>query len=472
LKPRNSIQKIFVVRNLLLIFLIGLSVTGFPQDTVRNKHQKKEIEKKGWNILPFPYLTFDTDLGIEFGASSSFVDYGNGSLYPKYYHMIAISASVYTKGSATFLFSYDSDHLIKGFKTKMDVAYLPDMAFDFFGYNGYDAVYNEQWRTDGAVNYRSRMFYKQKRKMLRVRTTFEHPVLGSHFRWLTGLEFYSVKTSPVNIERLNKGKKDNELPSIDSVPPLYDRYVHWGIINNDEKNGGFFSIVKAGMVYDTRDQEQSPMRGIWAEATLLAAPRFMSSMNSSFLKLAVYWRQYIPFIKDRLSLAYRLNYQTTLAGYAPVYTETFMFNSVANGLYNEGLGGAKTVRGMVRNRAVGDGIVNGNFELRWDMVKVILFKQNIDLVLSGFFDTGRVVKKINIDDKINTLTDEEIDYKHVGDTKADYFNPGAEKFHNTAGGGLHIIVNHNIVIAADFAKAFNKQDGTGLGVYIGSFFLF
>ena len=460
------------MKNILLSLLVVLSFSGFSQNTTQNKKEKTEIVKKGWNILPFPYLTFDTDLGIEFGASSSFVNYGDGQLYPKYYHMIAISASVYTKGSATFLFSYDSDHLIKGFKTKMDVAYLPDMAFDFFGYNGYDAVYNEAWRTDGSADYRSRMFYKQKRKMLRVRTTFEHAVLNSHFRWLTGLEFYSVKTSSVNINRLNKGKKENMLPSIDSVPPLYDRYIHWGIITDEEKNGGFFSLLKAGMVYDTRDQEQTPMRGIWAEATLLAAPQFMSTMNSSFLKLAVYWRQYIPFIKDRLSLAYRLNYQTTIAGYAPVYTETFMFNSVANGLYNEGLGGAKTVRGMVRNRAVGDGIVTGNFELRWAVLKVILFKQNIDFVLSGFFDTGRVVKKINIDDKINSLTNEEIDYKHVGDTKADYFKLGTEKFHNTAGGGLHLVVNHNIVIAADFAKAFNKQDGTGLGVYIGSFFLF
>ena len=456
----------------LLIATLLISGWGFSQDSLTNIKANKEVIKKGWNILPFPYLTFDADLGIEFGASSSFVNYGDGKIYPKYYHMIAVSASVYTKGSATLLFSYDSDHLIKGFKTKMDVAYLPDLAFDFFGYNGYDAVYNESWRTDGSPDYRSRMFYKQKRKMLRVRTTFEHAILNSHFRWLTGFEFYSVKTSTVNIDRLNKDKKDNLLPSVDSVPPLYDRYVHWGIISEAEKAGGFFSLLKAGLVYDTRDEEQSPMRGIWAEATLLAAPGFMSTMDGSFLKLAVYWRQYIPFIKNRLSLAYRLNYQSTIAGYAPVYTETFMFNSVANGLYNEGLGGAKTVRGMVRNRAVGDGIVSANFELRWAFVKVILFKQNIDFVLSGFFDTGRVVKKINIDDKINALTDDDIDYKHVGDTKADYFTPGAEKFHNTAGGGLHLIVNHNIVVAADFAKAFNKQDGTGLGVYIGSYFLF
>jgi hypothetical protein len=38
--------------------------------------------------------------------------------------------------------------------------------------------------------------------------------------------------------------------------------------------------------------------------------------------------------------------------------------------------------------------------------------------------------------------------------------------------GIHIALNHNITIAADFEKAFNPQDGTPLGVYIGSYFIF
>jgi hypothetical protein len=37
---------------------------------------------------------------------------------------------------------------------------------------------------------------------------------------------------------------------------------------------------------------------------------------------------------------------------------------------------------------------------------------------------------------------------------------------------IHVVLNHNITIAADFEKAFNPQDGTPLGVYIGSYFIF
>ena len=449
------------MRKYLLLLLLIFSVSLFSQDSLTDRKDKKELRKTGWSILPFPIITFDTDLGVEFGLSASTVNFGDGKIYPKYYQMMSISGSMYTKGSATFLFSFDSDHLIKGYKTLFDIAYLPDMAYDFFGYNGYEAVYNEKWRYDDSDEYRSRLFYKQKRKMLRVRTTFLKRISESNFKILFGAEFYSVKSRSIDIDRLNKGKdKDDMLPSIDSVPPLYDRYVHWGIINQSEKDGGVFSILKAGLVFDTRDNEQVPMKGIWAEATLLAAPKFMSSMDNSFLKLALYWRHYIPIIKKRLSFAYRLNYQGTIAGYTPVYAQTFTFNSVANGLYNEGLGGAKTIRGVLRNRVVGDAMGWGNFEFRWKFLRTVIFNQNIYLAFNLFFDSGRVFKEME-EDKIENLPE---------NIKSVYFTDN-ESFHNSAGAGLRIAMNQNFIVAIDYGNALDKRDGTH-GIYIGLNFLF
>jgi hypothetical protein len=466
------------MRLLTILFVFLFSCPFFltaQNDSIKNgaQNKKKEVVKKGWNFLPFPYITLDTDLGVEFGASITAINFGDGEIYPKFYHMMYLSASIYTKGSATLMFDYESNYLIKGVKTLFDVTYLPNMAFDFYGYNGYESVFNDQWLEKDNEEYRSRLFYKQQRKLLRIRATFQGNLGIKNFMWLGGIEFYNVKTSSLNIDRLNKGKdSDKMLPSIDSIPPLYNRYMHWGLITEDEKSGGFFSVLKAGIVYDTRDNEMSPMKGIWSEVTFIGAPKFMSTMNSSFLKLAVYWRHYVPIVKERLSFAYRLNYQGTIAGYAPGYSQTFKFNSASNGLYNEGLGGAKTVRGVLLNRVVGDGVVMGNFEFRYLFWKFVAFKQNVSLFASAFFDTGRVVQYIDDYDIINKLTDEDIDYKNQGDVKSDYFKIGVEKFHNSAGGGLHIVLNRNIVVSMDIAKAFNSQDNDGLGVYIGSFFLF
>ena len=466
------------MRVFALFLILLLSITAFGQNdstsVKKTKKEKQEIKKKGWTYLPFPYVTFDTDLGVEFGASFSAVDFGKtGDIYPDFYHMLSVSGSVYTKGSATLMINYESDHLIKGVETYLDLAYLPSTAFEFYGFNGYESVFNANWIEDDSPDYRSRLFYKTKRKMLRIRSTFIGRIKkGSNFKWLAGIEFYDVKMSSLDIDRFNKGKDDDLLPAIDSIPPLYNRYIHWGLIPENEKSGAFFSILKAGMVYDTRNNKQNPTSGIWAEVTFLGAPEFMSTMDDSFLKLSVYWRQYLPLVKNHLTFAYRLNYQGTIAGHTPYYAQTFEFNSVANGLYNEGLGGGKTIRGVLRNRVVGDGYVMGNFEMRYSFWKFVLFKQNIDLVASGFFDTGRVVQKIQVDDIIENLTEEQIDYKNEGDVKSDYFNIGAEKFHNAAGGGLHIILNQNLVVAFDFAKSFRKQDSNSLGVYIGSYFLF
>jgi hypothetical protein len=53
----------------------------------------------------------------------------------------------------------------------------------------------------------------------------------------------------------------------------------------------------------------------------------------------------------------------------------------------------------------------------------------------------------------------------------DYF-ADKDGLHHSAGLGLKIAMNENFVLSADFGKAFNKQDGAGLGTYIGLNYLF
>ena len=56
--------------------------------------------------------------------------------------------------------------------------------------------------------------------------------------------FYS---SSVNIDKLNKGKKD-KLPSVDSVPGLFERYQKLDIIPTDEAKRGWINTVKVGIM--------------------------------------------------------------------------------------------------------------------------------------------------------------------------------------------------------------------------------
>ena len=192
-------------------------------------------------------------------------------------------------------------------------------------------------------------------------------------------------------------------------------------------------------------------------------------MERGFLQLSITHRQYFTLIKDRLSFAYRLAFQSNVAGYTPTYAQTLMFFSRLAGAYNEGLGGSKTLRGVLRNRVVGDGWIMGNFELRYRFVYFTFLKQNWYLGLSGFFDTGRVIEFIAVNEKIFN-NGNGLKYPD-GETESDYFNFGKEKFHNSAGAGLYAAINQNFIVAINYAKALNDQDGN-TGFYVGINYIF
>ncbi len=444
---------------ILIIGLLLITSVSIAQD--KEKEKKKESIKKGWNIGALPVVSYNSDLGFQYGALVNLYDYGDGSRYPSYDHSIYFEASWYTKGSGLFRFYYDSEELIKGIRVSADVSYIPDQTYSFYGFNGYDAVYNHDWEETSSNDYRTRVFYRQKREFFRVKLDFQGNITGN-LNWLAGFNLFHIYTNSVDIEHLNKNKDAEDM--LPDTPGLYDKYVDWGVIPTDQATGGFLTNFKVGMVYDTRDNEPNPMRGMWSEIILVGAPKLLSNMESGFTKLVITHRQYFTLVKRKLSFAYRLGLQSTIFGKAPYYVEPIMYMSKMNGAYSEGLGGGKTLRGILRNRVVGDGIVYGNFEFRWKVFRANWFNQNIYFALSAFFDTGRVIKNYEVEDEVK-------DVNYLPYAESDYFAFGTESFHNSVGGGLHIAMNENFILAIDYGKALNEQDGNS-GLYIGLNFLF
>jgi outer membrane protein assembly factor BamA len=238
---------------------------------------------------------------------------------------------------------------------------------------------------------------------------------------------------------------------------LYDDYINWGIIKPKEAKGGFFTSAKAGLVYDSRDNEPNPMKGIWTEVVLYQS----FNKDFTFTKLAITHRQYFTLVKNRLSFAYRLGYQGVIAGEAPFYMLPYMVYSYLPSSTSDGLGGSKSVRGIIRNRVVGEGMFYGNLELRWQFAKFRWINQNFYLALSPFMDMGQV------------LVDREIDKSEIPTTvdQSMYFNSGKDQLHIAYGGGFRIAMNQNFIIAADMGFPANKQDGNK-GLYIGLNWLF
>lgn len=453
---------------LLLILITAASHAGTTRnlnliaDSVSDSIPvKKQKVKKGWSFGAVPAIAFDSDIGFKIGAVLELWDYGDGTLYPDYKHYLFFEYSITTKGSGINQFTFDSRRLIPGLRTFGEVSYLTERALDFYGYNGYHgSYYNAAFEDDSPDNtqYISRQFYRQERKLLRLRLDLQDRFFSDKAKWLAGVTYYDIRTDTIDIHRLNRGLDDAEkLPDVEGG--LYGRYAYqWNIIPDDQRHGGTTTLLKGGLMYDTRDNEPNPMRGIWTEVLFFYAPNFLGSGDYEFAKIALTHRQYFTIIRDRLSFVYRIAYQDKLWGKMPAYMLPLILNGGA-AYDRDGLGGVKTVRGVLRDRVVGEDYLYGNFEFRWKFLRTVLFKQNLYLAINTFLDFGMVTGKYDLD--LSTVPSEYL-----------YFFPHEkEKPHFGAGAGFHIALNENFVIAINNGYALDKDDGDS-GLYIGLKWLF
>jgi outer membrane protein assembly factor BamA len=436
--------------SVLLISTLILSVSA----------QEKKV-KTGWNFGVLPAIAFDTDLGFQYGGLIDLYQYGTGDIFPNYYHKLYFEVSRFTKGSGIYRFNYDSEHLIPGIRLSTDLAYLPDQAYDFYGFNGYDAIFNKTWVDQNSTEYLTRMFYRHKRTLLRFKNDFQGKLSGDKLLWSAGFSIQNFKLSSVDIAKLNKGKKPaDQLPAVADEPGLYELYQQWDILTPEEANGGLINTIKLGLTYDTRDNRPNPMKGMWTEAGIETSQKLLGS-EATFGKFFFTHRQYFTLVPNDLAFAYRLGYQQTIFGTVPFYYQSQVIVSVLRGATSEGLGGSKSLRGILRNRVIGNGFFYGNAELRWKAVRFTFINQNWYLGINGFIDFGMVTDKIK-------FTEQDLSGSKYG---SHLFNIGAEKMHFSTGAGLRIVMNENFIIAIDLGKAFNEQDG-GMGFYMGLNYLF
>ncbi len=416
---------------------------------------------QGWKFGGgLPAIAYDSDVGFRYGALAYIYDWGDGSYYPNYKKQIYLEWSRTTKGSGNNIIQYD-DRAFLGTNIRFtsEIGYYIEQALDFYGFNGYQALYFPQFSTTGDNLYRSRMFYRIDRRMLRTKFDFQFPIKGNQIRAYTGISLFNMQIGSVDIAKLNKGKAPDELlPSTDTMPGVYENYVNWGIIPQADASGGFITQLKGGLIYDTRDNEALPTKGLWEEVLFIGSPGIGGT--SPYLQVIATHRQYFTIVPKHLFVGYRLVYEGKLAGDIPFYMLPFYYSTKE---IKDGIGGSKTVRGILRDRVVGDGVAFGNIELRYRIVDFSIGAMNFYVALSGFLDAAQVVDPLDID-LSNVPADQYNDF--FNSNTSDIYQP-----HIAYGGGIRFAYNENTIVAVDYGMANNEQDGTS-GLYIGLGWLF
>ena len=453
------------------LLLIG-AISAFAQD------EEKEI-KKGWSFGVLPTATFSADNGFQAGAFGDVYYYGDGNTYPDPLHKISWEGSYFTKSHRMRLYlAYDSKYLIPGMRVNTSVTYMNDPLYSFWGFNGpasfdsgvtnsFTSVSYPLWGNrsfDPNINY-----YGMSRQMLRILANVQGRITDN-LNWAAGINFWNWTLGEMKDPAVDGKNYDHSLT-------LLNKYKELGAIKAEEAAGGMSVELNAGFVFDTRDIEAAPNRGIWAEAYLNGAPyagNASTGLYSPYLKACTYFRHYISipvgFIKAGDPVfAYRLAWQQTIAGETPFYMIQNNPLLVQRNMISEGFGSSNTIRGLRENRVLAEGMAWANTELRVKLVSFKLANQFFYVAVNPFFDAGIITKayredvlrdKVINDPALLTITGYNggsVIYDH--DHYKDLIYSG--------GMGLKIAMNQNFIVSAEFAKCFTPGLDAGLWLGIG-----
>ncbi len=436
----------------MLLALAPLAAAGQTEENTRPKGVKT-----GWNFGPLPAVGYNSDLGFQLGALCDIYYYGDGTIFPDYYHKFNVEASYYFKGSGLFHFFYDSKYLIpNGVRFTFAATYLPNPIMNFYGFGGASSPYFPALDKQDDV-----AFYSIKRNVLRVLADFRGKITGP-LDWAAGVAFWNHKIGEVSLKKYRD----------EADFSLYNLYRDYGIIGEREAHGGSRLELKAGLVFDTRDHEAAPSHGIWAEFMAYGSPDMFGRDGFNYLKAAAHFRHYVPVWSDRIVFAYHLAYQGTVAGSVPFYMQSNITTPYLRQVNSEGLGSINTLRGMLFNRIVGDGIAWANVEMRFRIVSFNFIKQSWYIALNPFFDAGAVVQPFRLDQMKTVVTSRpaNADTSSLEDSELIY-SGRAEKLHMSAGLGIKLVMNRNFIISAEWGKPFDKQDGAS-GFNLGLNYIF
>ena len=227
------------------------------------------------------------------------------------------------------MISYDNRTLIPGVRLSTALQVTKDKALDFYGFNGYESFYDSSLETG---------FYRMNRMVHTFKVDFTGELEGN-FYWKAGYHFSHFRTGSFEGENYT-------LPTT-----LFDIYKAADIIPEDQADGGISSAIRVGLMYDSRDFEAAPSKGIWAEANIAYAPKF----------LVLQWViQNIISLSETICLLQKINLfclQAQLAGLprqriAGILCAPYDMY-LGTGYDREGFGGYRTVRGLMRGRIQG-----------------------------------------------------------------------------------------------------------------------
>lgn len=163
-----------------------------------------------------------------------------------------------------------------------------------------------------------------------------------------------------------------------------------GLINGLQ--GGYINYTRIALMYDTRDFEPDPSKGIVLEWNYSVVSKWNASdyeYNKTFIQFMFF---HIPFPNyfEELVIAGRAATHIS-KGDVPFFEFRYIWSLDGP---QEGLGGVRTLRGFRQDRFVGPIMGWGNLEVRWRFATINTKENLFTFSLVPFYDVGRVWDRV------------------------------------------------------------------------------
>ncbi|MET0401902.1 MAG: BamA/TamA family outer membrane protein, partial [Cystobacter sp.] len=351
--------------------------------------------RTGWGVQGLPLINYNSDEGLGYGARLLVVDSGDGTLLPYRYAFMAQFFQT-TVGVAMHRLSLDAPRLWNSpWRVGVDLSLLNDRFSPYYG-PVQDTRYTPSFNTcddrdalkadanvcPGNPDFRGVRYYAFDQRtfpsvLVNLRRALSGPwqvALGYRFRYTTLRTRYGADDlGQAGDSRLEEDVRAGRVPGLTDDIPAGGRVFRT-------------AEVTASLLWDLRDNEPAPVRGMFHELAVRGAAGVTGSAFD-YYGITTSLRFYHPLGTDRLVAALRLLVDV-MGGDVP-FTQLTAFGGVEWRETMSGLGGVSTLRGVLKNRLRGQvkGLANG--ELRWKVLSVAPGNQHLDFTLLAFLDVGQ-----------------------------------------------------------------------------------
>lgn len=414
-------------------------------------------KKEGTFFTGLPDISSDPITGFGFGIRSNI--YWNGEksdslfAYTPYFAKLKINASYFTTNAREFAVSIDMPYFEGSrWRLKGDFKAQQNPTNQYFGLTQKTLNDLKLPNTNTGETFKTYNEYNNARSKIRLggigEDSLVSDVLSNIFReteFMLNLKSdYSIGdgTSRLmfgyEIQHLTyKTFEGNEVEGFDPITnekrtvangnSLLKNESEQGLIAGLDVGGGWVSIIQTAYIYDTRDFEPDPTKGLYFEiANEYSGSPIGSEYN--FDKLFIQGRIYQKIdLGPRTIFAMRAGAGNIFGNNAPFFE--FQDQWSPDGSINA-LGGRQSLRGYRANRFLARSMWFSNIELRVRFAELKLFEQNFGFNLVPFLDMGTVRDK----------------WQNLNFTNVKY----------SVGSGLRISWNQSTIISFDYGVS--KED--------------